>query len=196
MAIAMLQEVWAKSGAKPELILMQCTTSYPTPIEDVHLRSMSTLHDEFGVPVGLSDHWQGIAASVAAVEGKNFDVQSCDQAVMIEKHFTLDRNMAGPDHRASVEPDELRALVEGVRMVEKAMGSPIKEIRPCEVATAKTVRRSLVATRHIAAGETITEDMVVPLRPEDGIPARDIDKVVGQPSWRDFREGEVLQWGE
>ncbi|MEK9662653.1 MAG: N-acetylneuraminate synthase family protein, partial [Alphaproteobacteria bacterium] len=185
LGVDTLNAVWDAAGRRPALTLMNCTTSYPTPMHEVHLRSMRTLADTFGCPVGLSDHSAGISAALASV---------ALGATVIEKHFTLDRSMPGPDHAASLDPAQLKALVAGVREVEQAMGSPVKERRACEADLTNTIRRSLVAVRDIAPGETIAADMLVALRPEDGIPARDIDKVVGRPAWRAFAGGEVLRW--
>lgn len=165
--------------------VMHCTTAYPTPMDEIHLRAMTTLRDTFGLPVGLSDHSEGFLAAAAAV---------AMGGVMIEKHFTLDRNLPGPDHKASVDPDGLRQFVETVRSVERMMGSAEKGLRAIEKDTIRLVRRSLVATRDIAAGEMIGESDLVALRPEDGIPVREIDKVVGKPSWQAFRRGEALKW--
>ncbi len=185
LAIDTLKTVWDKSGKTPELSLLHCTTAYPTPPEDVHLRSMTALAATFGLPVGLSDHSEGTTAAQAAV---------AMGARIIEKHFTLDRDLPGPDHKASVDVPGLRRLVEQIRKTEVMLGSDEKTLRPIEEQVVKSVRRSLVATRDIVQGETIAEDDVVPLRPEDGIPARDIDKVIGEKAWRDFQNGEVLKW--
>lgn len=185
LGVDTIQEVWHALGTDPGLTLMHCTTAYPTAMDDVHLRSMVTLGKEFGLPIGFSDHTEGSTAAVVAVA-----LGAC----MIEKHFTLDRDMPGPDHKASADPDTLSRLISAVREAEKALGSPVKEPRSCEIDTARLVRRSLVATRDIASGEIIAEDALIALRPEDGIPARDIDRVIGRPAWRAFRKGEVLRW--
>jgi N,N'-diacetyllegionaminate synthase len=184
-AVDTLNAVWDAAGRRPGLTILHCTTAYPTPAADVNLRCMATLADRFGVPIGLSDHSDGITAALAA---------TALGAAMIEKHFTLDRGLPGPDHAASLDPDQLKALVEGVRQTETMLGSPDKVLLPIERDTVALVRRSLVAARDIATGEIIGEDAVVPLRPQDGIPARDIDRVVGRPAWRSFRLGEVLRW--
>jgi N,N'-diacetyllegionaminate synthase len=176
-------------GARPreevDFTVLHCTTAYPTPVDEIHLRSMTTIRERFGLPTGLSDHSEGILAAAAA---------TAMGAVMIEKHFTLDRDLPGPDHRASVDPAGLKALVDAVRSVEAMLGSGEKGLRAIERDTIRAVRRSLVAARDIVAGETIRDDDLVALRPEDGIPARDIDLVVGTPAWTSFRRGEVLKW--
>ncbi|MBC7952311.1 MAG: N-acetylneuraminate synthase [Rhodospirillaceae bacterium] len=178
-----MRAVWGAN--QPDVTILHCTTAYPTPDDDVNLRAMTTLGAHFGLPVGLSDHSEGVIAPLAAV---------AMGAVMIEKHFTLDRSLPGPDHMASVDPVMLRQMVAGIRTVERMLGTGEKSQRPIEAATAKAVRRSLVARADIAEGAVISADMLVALRPEDGIPARDVDKVVGQPAWRAFKAGEVLQW--
>ena len=186
-AIQTLREIWDAENAGPDLTLLHCTTAYPTPPDEMHLQSIKTLADHFGLPVGLSDHSEGITAAAMAV---------AMGAVVVEKHFTLDRDLPGPDHKASVNPEQLRALVRTIREAEEMMGSADKCLRSIEEQVVKSVRRSLVATRDIAAGETITLDMIVPLRPEDGIPVRDVDKVVGASAWRAFAAGEVLRWDD
>lgn len=186
LAIDTLRVAWHGSSAPhPKLTLMQCTTAYPTALKDMHVRSMVTLAETFGLPVGLSDHSEGFVAALAAV---------ALGATIIEKHFTLDRTLPGPDHRASLDPQGFADLVRNIRDVEAALGSPVKEIRSCEKPIAATVRRSLVAVRDIAEGEPITADMLVPLRPQDGIPARDIDAVVGKRAGRVIVRGEALHW--
>jgi sialic acid synthase SpsE len=186
LAIDTLRAVWRDfDELRPKLTLMQCTTAYPTALEDMHVRSMVTLAETFGLPVGLSDHSEGIVAALSAV---------ALGATIIEKHFTLDRTLPGPDHQASLDPQGFKDLVQNIRDVEAALGSPVKEMRACEKLTAATVRRSLVAVRDIAEGEPITADMLVPLRPQDGIPARDIDAVVGRRAGRVIAQGEALHW--
>lgn len=172
-------------GNSHDVTVLHCTTAYPTPNEEVHLRSMMTLKSEFQLPVGLSDHSEGYLASVASV---------AMGSVMIEKHFTLDRNLPGPDHKASIDPVGLKTLVEAVRAVEKMLGSGEKGLRAIERGTIRLVRRSLVAARDIGIGDIIAADDLVALRPEDGIPVREIDRVVGAVAWQNFRRGEVLKW--
>ena len=172
-------------GGQMDATVLHCTTAYPTPLYEVHLRSMLTIRDRFGLPVGLSDHSEGFLAAAAAV---------AMGGIMVEKHFTLDRNLPGPDHRASVDPGGLKALVDAVRSVEALLGSGEKGVRAIERDTIRAVRRSLVAARDILEGDIIAEDDLVALRPEDGIPARDVDRVVGRAAWTTFRRGEVLKW--
>jgi N,N'-diacetyllegionaminate synthase len=175
----------AAPGGEADLTVLHCTTAYPTPPQEMHLRSMLKIRDAFGLPVGLSDHSEGYLASVAAV---------AMGGVMIEKHFTLDRALPGPDHTASVDPPGLRELVDAVRAMEAMLGSAEKGLRAIERDTISAVRRSLVATRDIGEGEIIGETDLIALRPEDGIPAREIDRVVGRAAWRSFRRGEALKW--
>jgi N,N'-diacetyllegionaminate synthase len=185
LGIDTLNKVWNGARATPTLTLLQCTTAYPTPPQDIHLRAMETLKTEFGLPVGFSDHSEGIAAATAAV---------ALGAEIIEKHFTLDRTLPGPDHQASLEPNELTEMVAAIRTVEQALGSADKTRLDIEHDVTKQVRRSLVARQDIKKGAVISQEMLIALRPEDGIAARYIDDVVGKAAWRDFDKGEVLQW--
>jgi N-acetylneuraminate synthase/N,N'-diacetyllegionaminate synthase len=185
IAIEAMREVWKSGAGHPQLTLLHCTTAYPTPSADVHLRSMPTLADRYGLPVGLSDHSEGITAAIAAV---------AMGATVIEKHMTLDRGLPGPDHAASLEPGRMKEMIDAIRETENMLGSPLMEIRKIETDTIKLVRRSLVAARDIAAGETITEAMILPMRPQTGIPASAVDQVVGRRAGEACRRGEVLQW--
>lgn len=191
LAVRTLEAAWGpdrepeSAAGLPPLTLLQCTSCYPTPVDEAHLRSMTTLGAAFGRPVGFSDHTEGTAAALAAV---------ALGAIAVEKHFTIDRTLPGPDHRASLEPAELARMVVGIRDVESALGSAEKVRRPCEREAAPLVRRSLVARVAIRAGTAIDAAMLITLRPEDGIPARDVDRVVGRPAWRDFAAGEALRW--
>lgn len=143
-----------------KVILLHCTTEYPAPYEEVNLRAMDTLRNAFGLPVGFSDHTRGIAVPVAAV---------ARGAIVIEKHFTLDRNLPGPDHKASLEPNELREMVKSIRQVEHALGSPIKSPTASELKNMVVARKSLVAARAIQQGERFTEENLAVKRPGDGI---------------------------
>lgn len=140
--------------------LLHCTTEYPTPPEDVNLRAMDTLRAAFRLPVGLSDHTQGIVASIAAV---------AREACVVEKHFTLDRSLPGPDHQASLEPAELHMMVTGIRTVEQALGDWGKMPSPSEVKNEPIARKSLVAARDIAAGEPFSVDNLTAKRPGTGV---------------------------
>ena len=154
-----------------ELVLLHCVSNYPAAPADVNLRAMHTMADAFGVPTGYSDHTLGTDIALAAV---------ALGASVIEKHFTLDRAMPGPDHRASLEPDELRAMVEGIRHVQSALGDGVKAPVAAELDTARVARRSLVAARALPAGTVIEESMVAVMRPGTGLPPRMLAEIVGR----------------
>lgn len=162
-------EAWER--LRERVTLLHCTTEYPAPLDDTNLRAMDTMAVAFGLPVGYSDHSEGIAVSIAAV---------ARGAVVIEKHFTLDRAMEGPDHAASLEPDEFAALVAGVRAVERALGNGIKQPSPAEVANRPVVRRSVMAARAIPAGRLLNADDLTVKRPGTGISAMDYWDCLGR----------------
>lgn len=167
------------------VVLLHCVSAYPAAPADMNLRAMDTLRRAFGVPVGLSDHTEGIAVPIAAVA-----LGAC----AIEKHFTLDRKLPGPDHRASLEPRELAALVRGVREVWEALGDGYKRPMQGERDTARVARRSLVATRDLSAGETLTADMIAIKRPGNGLPPALLPHVLGRALARAVRAGELIKW--
>jgi N,N'-diacetyllegionaminate synthase len=169
------------------LVLMQCTSAYPCPPERVNLRAMVALAEQFGVPVGLSDHTADIVTSIAAV---------ALGAVCVEKHFTLSKRLYGPDHHASLEPDELRRLVDGVRQVEAALGSPEKERDPSLEPVRATFEKSVVTATAIAAGTTIEAAMLTTKRPGSGIPATRLAELVGRRAARDLPANELVQVGD
>lgn len=175
--------VLRKAGAK-EITLLHCNTQYPTPMEDVNLRAMQTLEKELNLPVGYSDHTQGIEIPVAAV---------AMNACIIEKHFTLDRSMEGPDHKASLEPDELKAMVQAVRNVEQALGNGKKEPSPSELGNISVVRKSIVAKCGIKKGDTFTEDNLTVKRPGNGISPMRWHEMIGKQAERDFAEDEPVE---
>ncbi|HEU5236133.1 MAG TPA: N-acetylneuraminate synthase [Pyrinomonadaceae bacterium] len=166
-----------------QVILLQCVSNYPAEPADVNLRAMQTMADKFGVPVGYSDHTTGIEIAMAAVA-----LGAC----VIEKHFTLDRGLPGPDHRASLEPDELRAMVEGIRKVEAALGDGRKIPAASEADTASIARRSLMAAGDISAGTRLTAEMVVIKRPGTGLPPRMLKELIGRPVRVDIASGSML----
>jgi N,N'-diacetyllegionaminate synthase len=176
--------VLAEAG-NPPVIVLHCTTAYPAPVEQVNLRAMNTLREAFGVNVGLSDHSQGIEVSLAAV---------ALGATAIEKHFTLDRSLEGPDHQASLEPAELTNLVNGIRKIEAALGQPRKRATSLELENLRIVRRSLVAERAIRAGERFSADSVTFKRPSGGLGEDMLEVVVGRVAARDIGEGEAITW--
>lgn len=173
-----------KCAGISDLVLLHCTTEYPAPTEEVNLNVMDTLRNEFGCPIGYSDHTQGIEISLAA---------AAMGAAVIEKHFTLDRNMTGPDHKASLEPDELKRLVEGIRKIELAKGTYVKAPTLSEVKNRDVARKSIVALRDIAKGERFSVHNLTTKRPGDGISPMMWNEVIGQEAKRDFEEDELIE---
>ena len=171
-------------GLDGKIIILQCTSEYPAPVKDINLRAMKTMELAFGCPVGFSDHTPGIGASPWAVAAG---------ACVIEKHFTLDRNMTGPDHPASIEPNELAELVRTIRNVEAALGDGIKRPMPSELPNKTRMQKSLVAIRSIAAGETILETDLTSKRPGNGLPPKWFDRVVGKKAARQIQKEETLE---
>lgn len=169
------------------LTVLHCTSNYPTALENVNLRAIPTLIEALQLPVGYSDHTEGILISVAAVAAG---------AVVIEKHFTFDRGLPGPDHAASLEPAELAELVTRVREVERAMGSPVKQPTQSELAVRALVRRSVTLVRSVASGQSIAREDLALLRPGNGIPPGSLESVIGRRVARSLEEGETLQWGD
>ncbi len=173
-----------KDNGSKEVTVLHCNTEYPTPYTDVNLRAMLTIRDELGIPVGYSDHTQGIEVPVAA---------AALGAVVIEKHFTLDRNMEGPDHKASLEPEELKAMVRSVRNIEQALGNGCKEPSQSEKKNIGIVRKSIVAQRDIKAGEIFSEDTLTTKRPGTGINPMRWEEMIGKKAMRDFKEDELIE---
>lgn len=166
------------------ITLMHCTTEYPTPYEDVNLQAMKTLQRHFGNPVGYSDHTLGIEVPIAAV-GMGAEV--------IEKHFTLDRNMEGPDHRASLEPGDLSAMVSSIRKIEAALGDGVKRPVTNELSNISVVRKSIVAKCRILKGEKYTPDNITTKRPGTGINPMRWNEVIGSVADRDYETDEMIQ---
>lgn len=179
-----LNAVEMSGTPRDNITVLHCTTEYPTPMEDVNLRAMVNIGKAFGVSVGYSDHTPGIEVPIAAV---------ALGATVIEKHFTLDRNLPGPDHQASLEPDELKAMVQGIRNIETAMGDGIKRPSPAEIKNKPIARKSLVAARPIQFGERFSEDNLVTKRPGTGISPMRWDEVIGRKAPRDFSEDELIE---
>ena len=172
-----------RSEGVEDIILLHCVSNYPARIEDVNLRAMGTLKQAFKLPVGFSDHTLGITAPIAAVA-----LGAC----VIEKHFTLDRNLPGPDHKASLEPDELKEMVKAIREVEKALGDGIKRPTKEEEEIKKVARRSIVAKVDIPEGAIVTEDMLDVKRPGTGIEPRYIDMIIGKKAKEDIKKDEII----
>lgn len=166
-----------------KVTVLHCNTEYPTPVEDVNLKAMQTLKETLGTDIGYSDHTLGIEVPIAA---------AALGAVVIEKHFTLDKNMEGPDHRASLEPEELKAMVQAIRNIEKALGNGEKVPSASEKKNIAIARKSIVAARDIAAGEIFTEENLTTKRPGSGISPMEWEKVLGQQAVRDFKEDELI----
>jgi N-acetylneuraminate synthase len=170
-------------GLDGKIIILQCTSEYPAPVEEINLRAMQTMEMAFRCPVGFSDHTQGIGASPWAVA-----VGAC----VIEKHFTLDRSMEGPDHNASIEPKEMALLVKTIRDVELALGDGIKKIMPSERKNKTKMQKSLVAAHKILAGTTIQMEDLVCKRPGNGLPPKWLDRVIGRQAAKELEKEEVL----
>lgn len=168
---------------KGKVQLLHCTTEYPAPFNDVNLHVMETLRQAFGLPVGFSDHTQGIAIPLAAV---------AMGACIIEKHFTLDKNLPGPDHQASLDPEELKTMIQGIRQVEQAMGQSIKIPAHSEVKNKPIARKSLVARYAIKTGELFTEQNLTFKRPGTGISPMEYWSILGQLATRDYMEDEEI----
>jgi len=166
-----------------QLVLLHCVSNYPSDPSETNLRAITTMEETFGVPVGFSDHTDGIEVALAAV---------ALGARVIEKHFTLDRNMPGPDHRASLEPEQLNTYIRGIRIVEKSLGNGKKVPTAAEIEVAKVARRSLIATQNIPAGTIISKDMIGLRRPGTGMSPSMFDSVVGRSSTVDIPSGCLL----
>lgn len=176
--------VLEKYGAKREnIVVLHCNTEYPTPFEDANLKAMLSIEKEFDIKVGYSDHTSGIEAAVAA---------AALGAKVIEKHYTIDRTMEGPDHSASLEPLELKALVSAVRNIEKAMGTGYKTPSPSELKNKAIARKSIVAARDIKAGEIFTEENLTIKRPGSGISPMKWFDVLGKSAVKDFQTDELI----
>jgi N,N'-diacetyllegionaminate synthase len=178
-------DVMEQAGTpRRNLTVLHCTTEYPTPMAEVNLRAMQNLHAAFGVAVGYSDHTSGIEVAVAAV---------AMGASIIEKHFTLDSTMSGPDHKASLEPDELKSMVSAIRNIEIALGDGIKRPTPSETSNKLVARKSLVASQAIKAGEVFSTKNITAKRPGTGISPMRWDEVIGCSAPRDFSVDDLIK---
>ena len=176
-------DVLRANGTK-EIKLLHCNTEYPTPFTDVNLKAMQRMRNEFQLEVGYSDHTKGIEVPIAAV---------ALGATIIEKHFTLDRNMEGPDHKASLEPQELAEMVKCIRNIEKALGNGVKTPSPSERKNITVARKSIVAKTKIKAGEVFTEKNITVKRPGTGISPMKWFEVLGKTATREFEEDEMIE---
>jgi N,N'-diacetyllegionaminate synthase len=171
---------------KEKMIILHCNTEYPTPMDDVNLMAMTQISISTGLKTGYSDHSLGIEVPIAAV---------ALGAVMIEKHFTLDHSLAGPDHKASLDPVELKAMVSAIRNIEKAIsGSGIKELSPSEHKNKSIARKSIHVNRNLDRGHMLCLDDLVMLRPGDGISPMDIDNIIGKILSINLEKGTMLKW--
>lgn len=178
-------QVLENGGLKrSDIIVLHCNTEYPTPMRDVNLRAMLDIRDRLGVAVGYSDHTNGIEVPIAAV---------ALGAEVIEKHFTLDKTLPGPDHKASLEPQELKAMVDAIRNIEAALGDGKKKVTDSERPNIIVARKSIVAARPIKAGEVYTEENVTVKRPGNGISPMKWDDVLGKTAPRDFEYDELIE---
>lgn len=180
---AAVRSLQRSADSSLELTLLHCTTEYPTPMNEVNLLAMTTLRDAFGYPVGLSDHTEGHVVAIAAV---------ALGATVIEKHFTLDRDLPGPDHRASLDIDGLGAMISAIRRTEDALGDGVKSPSPSEVGNRSIVRKSIVAARDIRAGERLSRSNLTVKRPGTGLSPMIWDDVVGTAARRPFHRDEMI----
>lgn len=176
---------YLKANGAEEIILLHCTTSYPAPVNSVNLRSMNTLHYAFKLPVGYSDHTEGITIPIAVV---------AMGAQVIEKHFTLDRTLPGPDHKASIEPNELLTMVAAIRDVEIALGNGIISRSPEEEAIKKVARRSIVSRRDISPGEILEEGALAIKRPGNGIEPKYYELLLNKKAKTKILKDKVITW--
>lgn len=173
------------NGVSKEIItVLHCNTEYPTPMKDVNLKAMLEIKEKFGVEIGYSDHTEGIEVPIAAV---------ALGATVIEKHFTLDKNMEGPDHKASLEPNELKAMVRSIRNIEQALGTGHKTVSESERKNIEIARKSIVAAKDIKESEIFTEDNITVKRPGNGISPMEWENVIGKTAKRDFQEEELIE---
>ena len=180
-------EVLTSNGTKKnQITVLHCNTEYPTPMKDVNLKAMLTIKEKLGVAIGYSDHTLGIEVPIAAV---------AMGAEIIEKHFTLDRNLKGPDHKASLEPNELKEMVNSIRNIEKAIsGNGVKEASSSEKKNINIARKSIHLSRDLKLGSVITEKDIIPLRPGDGICTMNWEKIIGKTVNTDIKKFTKLTW--
>lgn len=175
--------VFEKEGVT-DITVLHCTTEYPAPFAEVNLRAMQTIASEFGYPVGYSDHTEGVAVPVAAV---------ALGATVIEKHFTLDKKMEGPDHKASLEPNELKDMIASIRNIELALGSPVKQPTESEIKNRMVARKSIVAKTVIQEGEIFTTDNITTKRPGNGISPMKWYDILGKKADKRYSEDDLIE---
>lgn len=173
-----------KDNGSGKIILLHCNTEYPTPYEDVNLKAMHTLKEKFNVGVGYSDHTRGIEVPIAAV---------AMGALIIEKHFTLDRNMIGPDHKASLEPAELKRMVESIRNIELSLGDGIKRVSKSELKNVDVARKSIVAKTNIFKGDVFTDENITTKRPGNGISPMRWNDIIGKKAKKNFLIDDLIE---
>lgn len=171
----------------PQITLLHCVTEYPAPVEQTNLRALHTLRESFGLPVGYSDHTPGTDVAIAAV---------ALGARVVEKHLTLDRDMPGPDHAASLDPTTFATMVGSIRNVERALGTGRKQPAPCELANLAVARKSVVTARPLQEGQQIVEEDLVIKRPGSGIPPAEVSRLIGRRAARAIDADEVVQWSD
>ena len=181
---AAINELERAGTPRARMTVLHCTTEYPTPMIEVNLRAMQSIHAAFGVDVGYSDHTTGFEVAIAAV---------AMGATVSEQHFSLDRNLPGPDHKASLEPEELKAMVAAIRNIEIALGDGIKRITPSEAKNRPIARKSLVATQPIQVGEIFSVNNITTKRPGTGITPMLWDEIIGRPAPRNFAKDELIE---
>jgi len=178
-----LQVLEAAGSSRSEITVLHCTTEYPALIKDVNLLAMKAIHEQLKVRIGYSDHTLGIEIPIAAV---------ALGATVIEKHFTMDRNLPGPDHKASLEPGELKSMVAAIRNIEEALGDGIKRLMPSEIGNRAIARKSIVTNQPISTGQVFTEDNLTTKRPGTGISPMEWDRIIGTKAHRDFFVDELI----
>ena len=178
-----LRVLVTEGTSKNDITVLHCTTEYPAPYDEVNLRAMLTIRDAFNVEVGYSDHTHGIEVPIAA---------AAMGARVIEKHFTIDINLPGPDHGASLEPQELRAMVRSIRNIENAMGDGIKQPSLSEIKNIEITRKSIIAAMPIKVGDVFSELNITTKRPGNGISPMEWDRVIGKKAVRDFQKDEMI----
>jgi len=182
--IGQAMAVLLKNGTlRHQITVLHCNTEYPTPMQDVNLNAMQTIAETYSVPIGYSDHTLGIEVPIAAV---------AMGACVIEKHFTLDKTLPGPDHKASLEPHELKAMVNAIRNIEYALGNIEKEPTPSELKNKTIARKSIVASKKITKGDTLTKDNITTKRPGNGISAMEWPNIIGTKAKKDYLEDDLI----